>query len=40
MPELGHADLDVFLFNVTDNTLASLLPALPDKTIFVIIGGE
>ena len=40
LPTTKHADLEVFLLNVTDETLTSLLPVLPDIEIYVIIAGE
>ena len=40
LPDIGFAGLEVFLFNVADKTLASLLPALPDRETSVSIAGE
>ena len=40
LPTLDYARLNVFLFRVTDKTLTSLLPALPDTETYVIIAGE
>ena len=33
-------ELAVFLFGVTDSTLAGVLPALPGRLPFVIVAGE
>ena len=40
LPDIRFAGLEVFLFNVAENTLESLLPALPDRETSVIIAGE
>ena len=40
LPTFEHTNLDVFLLNVTDETLTGLLPALPPRRVYVIIAGE